>query len=369
MQLSSTVNRFMPPSLQPAFDGQDFKLLLKTVDEGGARLGVGLHLHCISDGFFSTEPGRDGIIFLPNGTPLRETCLFGRAPLPDLATLEARAVPLDTDVLVVMDCAWRNYYHWLCLAVPKMLMARRIAGFSARCAVPDYDSHRATGWPIAFSREVWRQSLDLSGLGEDALLLRPGLYRARRIYTIWLDDPQPALLPCMPDYDRLFEPMRRHLRRDPTLPKRLHIARRADARLDPEESSVIAAEVARLGFSTIHLEDHDFLGQAQLFFNAEAVVAAHGAGLTNMLFGPRDLRVLELNRFLDGETHLRPWYYLLAAARGQTHMHLNGSQGEFAQPILRAALERLCRRGTREDDGAWWSLPSHAGARPPAAAA
>ncbi|MDX7952122.1 glycosyltransferase family 61 protein [Lichenihabitans sp. Uapishka_5] len=358
MQLSSIPNRFMAPSLQPVFDGQDFKPLLQTIDEGRSRLDLALNLHCIRDGFFSMEPGRDGIIFLPDGKPLRETALFGQPPLPDPATLRARAVPLDEDVVVVVDCAWRNYYHWLCLAVPKMLMSRRIAGFGARIAIPDYDSHHATGWPIAYGREVWRQSLAMTGLDAHALQLPPGLYRAPRIYTLWLDDPQPGLLPCCPDYDRLFDPVRAQLTPDPASPKRLHVARRSDARVDPAESAAIEAEAERLGFTRIHLEDHDFRAQAQLFCNAEVVLAAHGAGLSNMLFGPPTLQVLELNRFLDGEQHLRPWYYLLAAARGQGHHHLNGSRGEFARPLLRGALERVCTRGARPADGPWWRLPA-----------
>ena len=50
------------------------------------------------------------------------------------------------------------------------------------------------------------------------------------------------------------------------------------------------------GFAEVRLEDHDILEQANLFYNAEMIVANHGAALANMIFADvRKTRILELN--------------------------------------------------------------------------
>jgi hypothetical protein len=54
--------------------------------------------------------------------------------------------------------------------------------------------------------------------------------------------------------------------------------------------------------------------------------------MTNILFGRSSLRVLELNQRLDGESLLRPWFYLLAFdfARRQKYMMLDRDVGDLS---------------------------------------
>ena len=74
------------------------------------------------------------------------------------------------------------------------------------------------------------------------------------------------------------------------------------------------------------------------------MVAAHGAGLTNIVFGPPSLRVLELNLDLDGRGFTRPWFLLLACTKGQHYQYLDHSSGEITAPNVAIAFERLCAR-------------------------
>ncbi len=94
------------------------------------------------------------------------------------------------------------------------------------------------------------------------------------------------------------------------------------------------ANLARFGVEPVVLEGRSLGDQAALFADAELVVAPHGAGLTNLVFAPRDCRVVELLsdayanwcfRYLaaasgfdydcvlgralpgDGSVHNRPW--------------------------------------------------------------
>ena len=82
--------------------------------------------------------------------------------------------------------------------------------------------------------------------------------------------------------------------------------------------------------------------QAEALFNAECVIGVHGAGMANILFGRRALRVMELNLRLDGETLPRPWFYLLAHARGQRYMMLDRDAGDLSEERLSVAIAVLC---------------------------
>jgi hypothetical protein len=59
------------------------------------------------------------------------------------------------------------------------------------------------------------------------------------------------------------------------------------------EDEVLAA-LAPLGFVSYTMEELSFEDEVRLFSQAEIVVATHGAGLTNMIFAPQNLTVIEL---------------------------------------------------------------------------
>jgi len=75
------------------------------------------------------------------------------------------------------------------------------------------------------------------------------------------------------------------------LPKKIIITRRARF-LSPELLGVLKEK----GFTEVRLEEHDLLEQANLFYNAEMIVANHGASLANIIFADvKKTKVLELN--------------------------------------------------------------------------
>ena len=47
-------------------------------------------------------------------------------------------------------------------------------------------------------------------------------------------------------------------------------------------------------FRKVYLEQMTIMEQVELFRKASHVIAAHGAGLTNVLFAPADARILEI---------------------------------------------------------------------------
>jgi capsular polysaccharide biosynthesis protein len=92
-------------------------------------------------------------------------------------------------------------------------------------------------------------------------------------------------------------------------PKRIYLDRRgAPGRILVNEAEVIA-KLAPLGFVPIAAERWSLPDQIRLFRNAEAIVAPHGAGLTNLGFCQPGCEVLELQ--MDAYVH---WGYRHLAA-------------------------------------------------------
>jgi capsular polysaccharide biosynthesis protein len=71
----------------------------------------------------------------------------------------------------------------------------------------------------------------------------------------------------------------------------------------------------RYGFRALEPSDYTFRDQIEAVRGASAVVAPHGAGLTNILFAPADCRVLELFASRGGTAT----YKVLATALGHDY--------------------------------------------------
>jgi capsular polysaccharide biosynthesis protein len=101
--------------------------------------------------------------------------------------------------------------------------------------------------------------------------------------------------------------------------ERLYIVRRGHRRVTNEED--LLRTLGRHGFRPVQLEMLPFPEQVELFHDAEAVVAAHGAGLTNLLFADKAL-VVELS-----PTRLVfPHYVLMSNSLGHHHRFVLGTR-------------------------------------------
>jgi capsular polysaccharide biosynthesis protein len=84
----------------------------------------------------------------------------------------------------------------------------------------------------------------------------------------------------------------------------------------------------RHGFEVVELAGLSAEAQIALFRDVSHVVGVHGAGLTNILFAPRDCAVLEILPPLVA-THA---YWLLASSLGQHYTALIGDDPEMPRP-------------------------------------
>jgi hypothetical protein len=130
-------------------------------------------------------------------------------------------------------------------------------------------------------------------------------------------------------------------RKTDTMPDRLFVSRE-DARMRRiENRSEIESLLQQRGFRTVRLSEHRIADQVALFAQAECVVGAHGAGLTNILYGT-NLDVLEIFPSNDFRAHyyalanvMEHDYYCLTGRPSRNDIHVNPT-------ALEAVLDEWC---------------------------
>ena len=101
--------------------------------------------------------------------------------------------------------------------------------------------------------------------------------------------------------------------------ERIYIARRGRRKTVNEEE--LLDRLCRHGFRPVELERLSFDEQIRLFHDAEAVVATHGAGLTNLLFASNAL-VVEIFPTTD----VIPHYLMMAASLNHNYRYVLGTR-------------------------------------------
>lgn len=113
-------------------------------------------------------------------------------------------------------------------------------------------------------------------------------------------------------------------------PENIYISRsKASGRRVINENEVLEF-LKPLGFVCFSLEGMSFVEQVRLFSTAKNIIAPHGAGLTNMIFAPKNTNVVEL---------INPWvsssYFVPAQILGFTHAALECQQS-YIQKLRRS---------------------------------
>lgn len=249
---------------------------------------------------------------------------FGVVPLAgaELRRLRRRSwlpVSLRLSGAVCSLCdrrAWQaSFFHWFIDSLPRVLAAE--------------DHHRRTGRPVRLlvpeEQRPWqRQSLAWLGWEGDRLIpLRPvTIHRSVAMDELIACCPRGAGRSPQAPGDAMVPAVIRTLRSrfqdavpsEPGAerPRRLYISR-ADApfrRVVNEEE--VMAVLAPLGFERVQLAALSLREQILCFRSASHIVAAHGAGLTNLIHA-RQARVLEIFQPNHG---LRPDFLQIAAILG-----------------------------------------------------
>jgi hypothetical protein len=59
------------------------------------------------------------------------------------------------------------------------------------------------------------------------------------------------------------------------------------------------------GFEEIYFEDYNIVEQANFVYNADFVIASHGAALTNIIFASKETKIIELNNGFNAHIYKR----------------------------------------------------------------
>ena len=238
------------------------------------------------------------------GRPVTAEPVFAALRLPPLRRVRG-------GVAVISASASCNYYHWLFDCLPRFDLLQRY-GEGWDWVVTD------TALPFQ------RQSLATLGIPPAAVIEnRPDLHiEAERV-----------LLPTVPVRAAPWQAAFLRARYLPSvaaanaLPRRLYLSRNRGGSRRLLNEDEVEPRLARLGFATVHLEGLSFSEQIQLFAEAEAIVAPHGAGLANIVFCRPGTRLLEL----FSPAYVNPLYYDVARASGVIYSYLIG-RGRLVPP-------------------------------------
>jgi capsular polysaccharide biosynthesis protein len=106
-----------------------------------------------------------------------------------------------------------------------------------------------------------------------------------------------------------------------------------------QNESMLYDRLKAVGFVRYYLEDLSFSEQIELFYDAEAVVAAHGAGLANLIFA-ENITLVELHP----AKMIIPTYYYLSKSLGHQYNMWKGNHGHFEDSFsvdIEQVIDRL----------------------------
>jgi capsular polysaccharide biosynthesis protein len=231
--------------------------------------------------------GDVGLVVLPDGSFSAES-IYDRSHLLDAS---AYRTPLpahprfergDFYSLLIKFAQGQNYYHWLHDVVLRLHDIVDRLPLTTRFVVP---SHR-----LPFQDEF----LSIAGVNAQRLWeFDGGIVQFENLYFS-----PPSALPGTdsPAAEIWFRDRALSIYGISLGPacRRVYITRRNARYHRIVNEREVETLLQEFGFETHELEKYSVRDQIALFAEAEAVVAAHGAGLTNILFSPPGLRVIDI---------------------------------------------------------------------------
>ena len=246
---------------------------------------------------------------------------------------EARPVPLEGRTFLAVVEGSSVFTHWILDTLPRLLLVVEQEGSLDRYdhflfATNQSRFHRFTLQTLGMNpgRVVTRQhhgslfsvdSFTYVSAPRQQFVMHPGIYDM--VTEFFLPDMAPA-----------------------TQTRRLYISRnKSHRRRILNETEMFAALEAR-GFEMLHLEDLSITEAALAMRSASHIVAAHGAGLANLIFCRPGTRVLEIH-----SAHLSQEYWVIANQRGLDYFGFEacGPSGKPLTPTERAAMGFFNRNG------------------------
>lgn len=211
-----------------------------------------------------------GALTAENGVRQTRSALFGTGPEPTRRVSQASAIiPL-----------WNNYYHWTVECLPRLRSLEQYAvetGTRPTVFVPRNTSQWMLEWLSILGWETDVEPLSAEVIEADELVVT--------------SHPEPIPADCEWLRERGLKAVDRDV--DKSSIRRVYISRTDATRRQVSNRNQLDSLLEEFGFETYVLGELTVSEQIELFASAEIVLAPHGAGLTNIIFG-RNLSVVEL---------------------------------------------------------------------------
>jgi len=195
--------------------------------------------------------------------PLRERFILRQRFFPAVREVRGTAWSLAT-------VSATNYFHWMFECLPRLRFLREAA--------------TPCDWIYAcHNQRFQREAFAHLGLPAEKIIdtaAVPFLRAERLVLPRRINKFEPWIIPWLRE---MLLPLGESAS-GVKLPKRIYISRRKASSRGVGNDAELTALLEERGFVEVRLEEHSLAGQIALFRGAEAIVAPHGAGLTNLVF-------------------------------------------------------------------------------------
>lgn len=216
--------------------------------------------------------------------------------------------------IITLSTGWQNaFYHWMYEVLPRLAIYKKAKIEKGKFFVASH---------TAFQRE----SLELLGLGAEEII------NAHEYQAVSAPEVIASSIPARAtswSCQFLYDSFKPHLKKEDHLPKRLYLSRGDAGKRRVLNEKELFPLLEREGFRVVVMTEYSFKEQMNFFYNAEVIVAPHGAGLSHLAFAEAGTKLLEF----FAPAYVVPCYWQLANVRGIEYHYLFSEEREDPNPI------------------------------------
>ncbi|MDJ0554114.1 MAG: tetratricopeptide repeat protein [Microcoleaceae cyanobacterium MO_207.B10] len=226
---------------------------------------------------------------------------------------------IDGTVAVLSGLSGNVYFHWMVDILPRLEILK-IHGID----LAEIDRFLVNSYQQPFQRET----LKILGVPEEKIIesdRHPHIQAEKLIVPSF-----PGYLGWLPSWAlefhrRVFlniikEKINAATQPQKLYPERIYISRNSSRYRRVFNEEEVISKLTQLGFVCIYPELMTLTEQIAIFAHAKVIIAAHGSGLTNIMFCSAGSKVIEL----VSPNYIRHYYWVISQQLGLEHYYLKG---------------------------------------------
>ncbi len=215
---------------------------------------------------------------------------------------------IDGLSLIYFDINSANYYHWLIDSLLRLYLMREVVGLSGNVFFPGREE-AMTEWQRA-SLSIFSEDIKFFPTDGEIFNLEAAAWSGKMGVT---ECPSPLL--C--DFAKFIKKkVVNRVSRKVAQPRRLYVSRQGKRGVLNDEE--VASVLSGYGFMPIRPETMTFDEQVSVFSEADVIVGAHGAGLSNIIFCSGQAAIIELFPWSEW----RPFFWAICNRFGFRYTYL-----------------------------------------------